>query len=222
MANPSVITKALAASSVNKIATSQTGSSGVALTLNGAAVTGGTATLDTQRRVLVTSAGNDSGITFAILGTNETGNPIFERVTGASGAAVASLQDYLTITSVTPSSGTASGVQIGTNGTGSSPWNLVNSHITPTKIGLAGTVTVSTGTWGIEYTYDAPQGVPPNVGNIPWTYPVAPVTFNHPVLQGQTGTADGAINELVAAWRLTLTAGTGTVVATGRQAGISQ
>lgn len=221
MAQPAVITKTLAASSGNNIATNQSGASGVAMTLNGTTVTAGIATLDTQRRVLVTSSGNDAGVTFTITGTNETGNPISEAITGASGTGSATLQDYLTVTAVTPSTGTASGVTIGTTSTGSSSWKLVDDHVTPTSVALGGQVTTGSATWGVEYTYDQPQGVPPNTGNIPWTYATSPFPLAHSVLVGSTGTADGVITMPVRAWRLTITAGTGTVKLTGAQAGIA-
>lgn len=221
MANPTILTKSLAAASANNIATSQSGSSGVGLTINGSTATSGIATLDTQRRVLITSVGNDSSITFAIVGTNEGGNSIGETVTGSSGATVASLQDYLTVSSIVPSGATTtSGVTVGTNATGSSSWKLVNDHIAPVSVQLEGQVTSGSGTWGVEYTYDPVQGIPPNVGNLPWTYATPPAVLSHATLTGQTGALDGSISVPVSAYRLTLTTGTGTVKLRAIQAGI--
>ncbi len=223
MGYPVVITKSLAAASANNIATSQTGSAGTGLIINGStssSTTGGIATLDTQRRVLVTSSGNDTGCVFTIVGTNEGGNTIGETVTGASGTGAASLQDYLTIISVTPSTATASGVQVGTNATGSSSWKIFDDHIGTPNISLAGQVTVGAGTYSAEYTYDAPQGVSPNLPNLPWTYATIPNPIVASGLSGITGTVDVKLTNVMRAWRLTISTGTGTIKLTGIQAGI--
>ena len=82
----------------------------------------GFATLDTARQVIFTSNGVDTGITITISGTDWAGTPINESLAGASGAAVATVLDYLTITQVKVSGATASTIEIGTNGVCGSPW----------------------------------------------------------------------------------------------------
>lgn len=221
MANPSVLTKSLAAASVNNICLSQSALGAQNLTLNGAAVSAGVATLDTARRVLITSVGDDSAIGFTITGTNEFGNPIQERVTGGSGSGVATLQDYLTVTTIATSAATAGAVTVGTNTTGSTAWKMIDPHVTPTSVALGGQVNSGSASWGVEYTYNPPQGVPPNTGNQPWTYPAAPTPIAHPVLQSITGSAEGAITMPARAWRMTISSGTGVVQLTGNQAGIA-
>src|SRR5258708_3372590 len=65
-------------------------------------VIGGVATLDTQRRIIVTSGGNDTGITFTIFGAGDNGVPISETVTGATSAASAQTnQDFKTVPAAT-------------------------------------------------------------------------------------------------------------------------
>lgn len=73
---PVLLTKTLAAASVNAIAQSQSLGAAGNVTLNGATASGGLATLDTQRRVLITSAGNDSGISFTVFGATDSGTAI--------------------------------------------------------------------------------------------------------------------------------------------------
>lgn len=188
----------------------------------------GFATLDTQRRVAITSGGNDSGITFAIYGTNQYGNAIVDTVTGANASTVYSNLDFLTVTNVTHTGSIASTVQIGTIGSsnpattqvlGSTPWFGVNWHAQPFNIELSGQVESGNATWGWQYTYDDPNAV----------YPVAgsnfPQPWNHPTLTQQTGSLDGSINDPVAAIRLVIfysAAGTtGTVRGSYMEAGIS-
>jgi hypothetical protein len=211
---PVVLAKTLAAASVNIIAQSQSLAAAGNLTLNGAAAGGGVATLDTQRRVLVTSAGNDSGITFTVFGTNQGGNVIQETVTGANAGAVATNQDFLTVTRVAASGATASTVQVGTNGTGSSPWALIDPHVTPCNLGL-GVVVAGTATFTVEYTYDDITGLAPGIfANV----------FALAALAGKTASTDSNIAWPIRAVRLTLTSNTppGGATLTAIQAGIRQ
>jgi hypothetical protein len=91
-----------------------------AVTLNGSLVSGGVATLDQPRRVLFTSAGNDSGITFTIVGTDWNNQYATEVLTGANAGTVYTVYDYKTVTSVVASGASAGNVSIGTNGIASS------------------------------------------------------------------------------------------------------
>ena len=96
-----------------------------AVTLNGSLVSGGVATLDQPRRVLFTSAGNDSGITFTVTGTDWNNQSASEVLTGANASTVYTIYDFKTVTSVVASGASAGTVSIGTNGIASSrPVNL--------------------------------------------------------------------------------------------------
>lgn len=212
---PVVLTKILAAASVNCIAQSQSLAGAGNFTLNGSAVSAGVATLDTQRRVLITSAGNDSGITFTVFGTTQSGTAIQETVTGANAGAVATNQDFLTVTKVAASGATASTVQIGTNTTGSTPWVLVDPHVTPSMIGV-GAIVSGTVTYTAEYTYDdflnLAAGAYPNVFSAQTPAALKAVSAN----------GDGVFNFPFRGLRLTITAGAGTVTLTAIQSGIRQ
>ena len=115
----------LVAASANNIAQSQTPVSGTALTLNGSTVSGGVATLDTPRRVLLTFGVEASARTMVITGTSVTGQTQSETLAVASGGAstIASVLDYKTITSAVPAGGGYSAaVTLGTNGVAASAW----------------------------------------------------------------------------------------------------
>jgi len=99
------------------IATSQSGTASVALTLANttmpvAKVLSAT-TSAAARRLRVVSAGDDSGITFAVVGTDFAGAALNETISGANAGAAQGERWFKTVASVTPSGNTASTVEIG-------------------------------------------------------------------------------------------------------------
>lgn len=214
----STITKALVAASATNIATSQTPLAAGFLTLNGSAVSGGVATLDTQRRIILTSAGNDSGLTWTVIGTNEGGSAIKDVFAGANGVAQSNL-DFLTITSIYGSGATASTVTAGTNTVGSSPWKLFDNYIGTPNMKWDVAIPTGAANYSVEYTDEAflaVAGTPIQFAN----------ANPNPKAYGVTGltalavAADASISNSIHAWRLTINSGTGTVTCTGRQSGL--
>lgn len=201
----------LAAASANNIALSQTPGGAVAMTLNGSTVASGVAVLDAQRRVLITSAANDSGITFTIAGANRWGNPISEVLTGANASTAQSVLDYKTVTSVTTSGAAAGAVTVGTSGVGSSGWIMLNPHAMPFNVSLA-VVFGATGAPNatVQYTYDSPND--PS-GAVPTAWATA--------IAGKTVNSDTTLGFPVRAVRLLMNSGTGTATLTVIQAGIT-
>src|SRR5580704_10734052 len=102
MGLPNIFTQSLATASANNVALSQSPGAG-AITLNGSTVSGGVATLDIQRRVIITSGGNDTGINFTVTGTNSAGFPISDTFAGANVGAAQSNLDFLTVTKIVQS-----------------------------------------------------------------------------------------------------------------------
>jgi hypothetical protein len=173
-----------------------------------------------QRRVLVTSSGNDSAIYFHLVGGNQAGFPASEYLAGANSTSIQSNLDYLTVTSVTPSNSsvaqtvasTAATVSVGVNGVGSSIWNIVNWHVTPVNVQYSCILASGAATFSIQYTYDDPNNL---ATGVPFPQP-----FNHPTIVNATATIDGSSNEPMTGWRLLVSAGTGSIRATGIQSGI--
>lgn len=206
-----VLPKSLAAASVDCISKGQTLAAAGNILLNGTDVVGGVAVLDTQRRILITSDGDDSGVTFKLTGGNQTGQPINEIVQGGSKAAVSSVLDFLTLGTVYADGKIASHVTIGTSGTGSTPWIMPNYNITPfdaqLNVVVAGTVTYS-----VETTMDS-YALPAN----PTTQPIADAT----TLAASTISGALSMTSPVVGIRTTVTADTGTVTTKFLQAGIT-
>lgn len=198
------ITYVLIAGVANGIAASQAGTANTALTLNGSLVVGGIAVFDTARRVIVTSAGNDSGITFKIVGTDRNGRPQTEIITGATATnAAQTTRDFLTVISITPSGNTASTVTAGTNGVGSSGPLVVDAFVNPASY-MAGTVVTGTANYTVEKSLDDLAPAYDLTVNSPTWY--ADPTFNAQTA-GQNGNISGPVNLI----RLTINSGTGSV-----------
>jgi hypothetical protein len=208
MANPIQVSLALADAADNNIAASQSPGAG-AITLNG---TVGTGTLTTARRVIVTSGGNDTAITFTVIGTNRNGNAQSETITGASGAAASTTQDFLTVTSVTHTGSVAGTVKVGTNGVASSQWCSINYHTTPVNIGV-GVVVSGTVNFTVEVTYDNPNS--PFTGTFPTAFSVS-------ALASKAANTDSIISTPAYAYRVTQNSFSsgGTIKMIGIQAGL--
>jgi len=85
------------------------------LTINGALASGSEVELSSGRQVTITSAGNDTGVTFTVTGTDVNGAAQTEAITGASGAAATSTKYFKTITEIANSAASAGAVTAGIN-----------------------------------------------------------------------------------------------------------
>lgn len=144
----------LAAAAADAICASQTPSAG-ALNINGTLASGGVATLDNARRVLITTAADESAKTFTITGTGYTNIVQSETIAGPNASTAQSVLDYKTITSVTISGNAAGAVTVGTNGVASSPWVRFDDWA-PNYITIQCTVS-GTVSYTIQNTMDDPN-----------------------------------------------------------------
>lgn len=222
MATTVTFTKTLASASANNIALSQSPAA-AAFTLNGAAASGGVATIDTYnastnsapgRRVIVTSAGDNSLINFIVTGTNASGTSITDTFAGTNTGAAQSNMDFVTVTRVIGSAAVTGAVTVGTSGVGSSPWVTWNYlGNSPMNLGMAVELVSGAVNFTGECTYDDPNNLPTGV-----SYPLAfPIT----ALATKSATTDGGVFTVpVIATRVTVNSGTGVIRARFVQAGI--
>lgn len=144
----------------DSIATSQSAVGAGSLTIDGALASGGTATLPEAQKVRITSAGNDSGVTFTITGTDADGTTINEDVTGANASTADSTQYFKTITDVATDGATGSTVTVGTE----ADLGMVTRSVDKlrfrnnAKITLSAELVAGTGTFGFQHTVDNPSG----------------------------------------------------------------
>lgn len=144
----------LVAASSNNIVLTQTPTAGL-VPLTGSLAVNGIATLDTPRRVLITSTGNESANTFTITGTNWSGQIISEQLAGPNATTAYSVLDYATVTSIKISNNAVSALTIGTNGVAGSSWVRLDEWALPTvsiQANVSGTVNYT-----IQQTLDDPN-----------------------------------------------------------------
>lgn len=202
----------LSAASANAICLSQTPSAG-ALTINGALASGGVATLDVPRRVLITTTGNESAKTFVITGTDLTGNVVSESLTGPNIGAAFSVLDYKTVTSITISATAAAALIVGTNGVASSAWVRFDDWA-PSSISVQ-CVASGTVNYTVQQTLDDPNSPTNPVGyaSVAW--------FSSPDsnLIAATGNIQSNYAFMPTYARILLNSGTGSVTGTFIQNG---
>lgn len=194
--NPIVNKLLLPAAVTNGIAQSQTPVGAGNLTLNGSLVTAGIANLVTPQRVAIHSAGNDSGVTFTITGTNRWGAASTDSFVGASSATYAySNHDFLTVSNIAVSGATFGAVTAGTNGRGSTQWFMPSQLVTPFNASVA-VVVSGTINYTIQYTYDDPnQILSPNSLSPPTQWSLSSMT-------SLTANADSAFSSPIMAIRM--------------------
>jgi hypothetical protein len=99
---------------------------------------------------------------------------------------------------------------------GSSPWKVVNWHVTPINIGFGVRTSALSSTWQIDITMDDPSGTYPSSAG-PTIFQSSQVTNG---ISGGSSNAVGSITTPIAAWRVTNNSTGGTVTVTALQAGI--
>lgn len=193
----------LVAASAAVIAASQSPGTGAITLANTAGVA-----LDVARRVIITSGGTDSGISFTVNGTNRDGNPISEIVLGVNTAAAATTQDFARVNSATHTGTVATTITIGTNNTASGPWYLTNHHVAPLYVKGSATVSGAV-SYLIESTpdnLDIPPGTDTTLQNPRNPQMTFPGVFTE--LTAQTAATAVQMQD-VASVRLTIASGTG-------------
>jgi hypothetical protein len=114
------------------------------------------ATLDTPRRIQLTTTGSDAGKTLTITGTDWSGSPITEVLTAVNSGTSYTNLDFKTVTSITASAAFAAAVTVGTNGVASSRWVRFDGFA-PSNISLQCNVT-GTVNYTVQSSMDDPNG----------------------------------------------------------------
>lgn len=126
MSNPVTLSFSLATANASGVSLAQSLAGAANLTINGAfasTISSGTiATLTPARRLAITSAANDSALSWFIIGTDRNGNAQNETISGVSSTSSYTVYDYGTITRISASSATAGNVSAGTTSVGSTAW----------------------------------------------------------------------------------------------------
>lgn len=112
-------------------------------------------TIVPARFVTITSTGDDSGITFLIVGTGPAGEPQTETVTGANAGTATGTKSFSSVESIYASGATDGDVEAGVAQAGYSTWLPMDiytpNQVTTISVSVSGTVNYS-----IEYTNEDP------------------------------------------------------------------
>jgi hypothetical protein len=220
--------KVLASASTTAVCASQTPLAGGNLTINGGSATGGVATLDTQRVILLSFASSETGRTFVVYGTDDGGTRIQESVAGAASTAVTT-QSFKTVTRITIDAASAGAITVGTNGVGATPWQIISNAVSPVNLGIGVTVSGTVDfTW--QYTFEDPSGTWPNPATQttsgyvdagqPNTLTKFPTAWPLSALAAKSANTDSSMTTPIYAWRLQINSGSGSAQAVVVQAGI--
>lgn len=210
---PVIKTKALTAASGNAICLSQTPAGAGSLLINGASAASGVATLDSQRQVQITSAGNDSGRTFVVTGQDEFGRTFSETVfPGPNIGSVATKSSFLKVTSITVDAATAGAITVGTNTVGSTPAIPLDQYLDPFAVSLFTEFPSGAATVIVEYTAD-------DIWSSSFIDGLATWTTHSSWTGGKSAHTDSNIAFPASAVRMTIQSGTGQARFEVRQAG---
>jgi len=134
------------------ISTAATLSGAGNLTINGALASGGSCTFDAGRIVTILSAGNDSGDTFTVTGTDVNGDAQTEDITGANAGTATGSKYFKTVTQIAIDGASAGNVSAGVNAS-------AGDVIFAGRSRLKGVFTVNSATAGtISFTTTSPAG----------------------------------------------------------------
>ena len=134
------------------ISTAATLSGAGNLTINGGLASGGSCTFSAGRIVTILSAGDDSGDTFTVTGTDVNGDAQTEDITGANAGTATGAKYFKTVTQIAASGASAGNVSAGINAS-------AGDAIFAGRMRLKGVFTVHSGTAGtVSFTTSSPAG----------------------------------------------------------------
>ena len=130
------------------------------MTLSGALVSSGVATLPGQRKILVYSSGDDSGVTFGITGLDADGVSVTENITGPNTTVAYSTYEYKSVSAVTIDGAGTGSIEVGCVGDpigielddGTIQWTNIGAALS-TTITLITTLTDSVAVDNHVYSY---------------------------------------------------------------------
>lgn len=198
MSKSTSVTCAPTAVDADGVCASQSPGAG-AIVLNGALVSGGVATFNEAQLVRLTSAGNDSGITFTFIGTDADGNAQSQTVAGTSASNSDTTKYFKTITSITKSGATAGAIVVGNLIASVSKTLWLDTSINPFNVSLNAELVSGTATFGAEITYGDNNAYPS-------------LWVAHATIAAKTATFAGTQTNPIPAIRLALTASSSGVV----------
>lgn len=185
----------------NGICASQSPTVAGALTMDGALVSGGSVSFVSAHRIVVTSAGDDTGAVFTITGTDYRGEDLIADISGGDSVASTTDEYFKTVTEVSVDGATAAGVTVGVNGKATTPWVPINFRGQGDFSVKIGAVVTGTINYTAQHTLDDLTGNPNSL-----------TAFNHATVASKTANFEGGYTEPVMATRCISNSGSGSLV----------
>lgn len=167
--------------------------------------------LDAPRQIVITSAGDDSGITFTVTGTTFSGQAASEVLQGTNASTVSSVTMFATVSSIVASGAIAGAVKAGTTGVATSRWVRFDSWAnaqSAVQVDVSGSVNYT-----VQVTMDDPNDPISPVTPINCTWLSSPDTN----VVGQTAAKFSNFAYTPTFARVLLNSGSGTATATFAQ-----
>jgi len=198
--------------STNSVALAQTLGAAGNLVLNGSTVVNGVAVLGVGYMVGVTLtfAASEVGHNFTITGTDYGGNVISEIIAGTTAGTVDTANDYATITQISVASATTGNVSVGNVNQAVGRWVVADKNKANFQVGFGCYVTGSV-FYSIQHTWQDVLSQPTTAAN--------QRIFYHDFVVNQSTTQDSNYAFNIAAFRLVITSGTGSVELMSLEAG---
>ncbi len=231
MAQSRTATIQLAAANAAAVCAAQTPAAAGPLAVNGTNAASGVAVLDVARRVLVTTAANETGKTMTVTGTDRERNPIREVLALPNAGTVFTAQDFLKVTSVVISAAAAGAITVGTSVMASTRWMRLDTMVGVFAATAAVNFAATTASVTVEVTNDQvdKQTVDREAGvmdmsfaGLPYSAFVPPAPFSAAGATAVSADTLAQISTPVRAIRLTVLSGAtnGPVRLTVQQAGL--
>ena len=209
---PTTVTVSFSAASTTAIALAQAKATAGDLTLNGALVTAGVATLVANAFVTLTSGGNDSLLTATVYGTDSSGWAVSQTVALTNAVTATTTAGFATVTRVSVSGAIATTISVGNARAGYSQSVPMDVNIPAIAIAL-GVVVAGTISYTVQATLDDIWSTSYNPGTATW--------FNHPTLAAAATSQSSNYAYPVRAIRIMQVSGTGSAALTIVQSGIT-
>lgn len=120
-----------------------------------------TATEANPSQVSLTSASDNSAVTFTVYGFNASGQPLTETLLGPGAGATVLTQNYWSAVTQVSASAAITAVSVGNSASAATPWIVVDYLQEPFNVGLQVTLS-GTVNYSVQATADDPFGSPPN------------------------------------------------------------
>ena len=152
----------------NGISEASTPTGAGSLTLGGALCSAGIATLSGNRKILIYSDADDSGVSFGVTGKDAAGVDVTETITGPNTTTVYSTYEYKTITSVTIDGAGTGNIEVGQVGDhigielddDTIQWTNIGAAVASTTLTLITTLTDDVAVDNHVYTYTSKTPMP--------------------------------------------------------------